>query len=194
MDNLYPVFIELHHRACVVVGGGSVAERKVQALLEAGADVTVVSPAITPVLQELARTGALQHVNRDREDGDLEGSFLVVAATGDAAVNRAVSAEARERNMLVNVVDVPELCNFFVPAVCRRGDLQIAVSTSGRAPALARAIGRRLEKLIPSAIAEDIKTLAARRRTHRQNRTLSLQQRSELARTEAETVADEYFP
>lgn len=193
MSVLYPVFIELLHRPCVVVGGGSVAERKVIVLLESGADVTVVSPELTEHLQKLVDERKLRHVARTYCGGALQGAFLVVAATGEEEVNRAVSHEARQRNMLVNVVDVPELCNFFVPAVCQRGDLQIAVSTSGRAPALARAIRRRLEKLIPPAIAEDIRSLAARRRKNRQNRALSLQQRCELARTEAETLADEYF-
>lgn len=128
-----------------MVGGGKVAERKVETFLEFGASVTVVAPELTPRLSDLAEEGIIEHAAWTYEPADLDGAFLVVAATDDTQVNKAVFAEARRRGVLVNVVDVPELCTFFVPAMVRRGDLVISVSTSGKSPAMARRIREELE-------------------------------------------------
>jgi len=145
MVPLYPIVLKLAGRPCVVCGGGTVAERKVQSLLEAGAAVTVVSPTLTAALQRLATAGHIVHRARTFEPRDLDGAFLVIAATNDEALNAQVSAEAERRGQLVNVVDTPHHGNFFVPAAVRRGPLLIAVSTGGQSPLLARRIREELE-------------------------------------------------
>lgn len=137
---LYPLFLELAGRRAVVVGGGRVAERKALALLEAGAAVTVVAPEATPPLAEAARGGRLVWHRRAFEPGDLAGAALVFAATDRREVNAAVAAWARAAGVLCNVADDPAACDFFVPALLRRGDLLIAVSTGGASPAVARRI------------------------------------------------------
>ena len=133
----YAAFLDLAGRRCVVVGGGEVAERKVESLVRAGARVTVIAPALTPGLARAASSGGVEHVAREYRCGDLESAVVVIAATDDPAIQRTVADEGARRNVLVNVVDVPELSSFIVPAVLERGDLHVAVSTSGAAPALA---------------------------------------------------------
>ncbi len=121
------------------------AERKVNALLSAGARVTLISPTITPPLESLVRDGTLEYVARPYQTGDLEGAFLAIAATGDRAVNEAVWQEATRRNILINAADDPAHCNVLLPAVIRRGPLTIAISTEGRSPAYAAHLRRQLE-------------------------------------------------
>ena len=145
----YPLFANLQGELVVVVGGGDVAERKVQTLLEHGADVIVVAPQATSALQGLATEGRIIWRARGYVPGDLDSALLAVCATDDRAVNEAVHAEAKRRHMLVNVVDVPDLCNFIVPSVLSRGNLQIAVSTGGASPSAAREIRRSLERQFP---------------------------------------------
>jgi precorrin-2 dehydrogenase/sirohydrochlorin ferrochelatase len=140
----YPVALELSGRRCVVVGGGGEAERKARALLEAEADVVVIAPAVTGGLGDLVRRGELTHVTRSYERGDLAGAFLVIAADGDRAVRALVFAEAEAERVLCNAVDDVEHCHFAVPAIVRRGELLLAISTGGRAPALAKRLRRRL--------------------------------------------------
>jgi precorrin-2 dehydrogenase/sirohydrochlorin ferrochelatase len=142
----FPLFVDLEGHRCLVVGGGAVGERKARALLDCGARVVVVSPVLTPALASLALAGRVEHRARTFRAGDVRGSRLVVAATGGPA-DRAVVAVARRRSVLVNAVDQPAWCDVIVPSVLRRGALQIAVSTGGRSPALAREIRRRLEPL-----------------------------------------------
>lgn len=141
----YSISINLTDRKCVVIGGGTVAQRKTETFLDFGAQVTVISPELATTLRELADGGLIEHITDSYRPSHLDGAFLVVAATDDAEVNTAVSEEARSRGLLVNVVDVPELCSFFVPAMVRRGDVVISVSTSGKSPAMARRIRERLE-------------------------------------------------
>ncbi len=148
MSDYFPAFLDLRGRRCVVVGGGAIGERKVDSLLAAGARVTLVSPALTPRLAALAAAGLLAHRRRLFRRADVRGAALVIAATGVPAVDAAVAAEARRRRALVNVVDRPAECDFILPSVLRRGGLQIAVSTGGRSPALAREIRKRLERVI----------------------------------------------
>ena len=143
VSHLYPIMLNLQGQTCLVVGGGRVALRKAAGLLEAGAAVRVVSPRFDPAFEGLG----VELVRRAFEPGDLEGVFLVVAATDREETNRLIFEGARERRLLVNVVDVPHLCNFEVPAVARRGALTLAVSTSGSSPALAAVIRKRLEDL-----------------------------------------------
>lgn len=148
---LFPVFVELAARPCVVLGGGVVAERKVAALLEAGAVVTVVSPSLTPALARLASAGRIAHVARGYAAGDLAGASLAFAATDDGAINAAVSREGRERGVWVNAADDPAHCDVILPAVVRRGVITVAVGTGGVSPALARAVRERVELALPEA-------------------------------------------
>lgn len=140
----YPVALELAGRRCVVIGGGAEAERKARALVEAEATVVVVADTCTAGLAALARCGELTLVPRRYRDGDLAGAFLVVAAGGDPEESAAVFAEAEARRVLCNTVDDTAHCHFAVPAVVRRGELLLAVSTGGRSPALAKRLRRRL--------------------------------------------------
>jgi siroheme synthase-like protein len=157
----YPIYlVGMDRRRAVVVGGGPVAERKVNDLLEAGAQVTLVSPALTPALHALSQAGCIETLRRPYRPGDLAGAFLVVAATDDPQVNQQVWREAEERACLVNVADDPAHCNFIAPAVIRRGDLTVAVSTGGSSPALARRLRERLEQLIGPEYGELARLLA----------------------------------
>jgi precorrin-2 dehydrogenase/sirohydrochlorin ferrochelatase len=134
----YPIALRLEGRACVVIGGGEVAARKLDTLLAAGARVTVVAPELNERLVALADTHEIVHHARAYRSGDLSGAFLAIAATDDPTVQRAIAAEADQAHVLLNVVDVPALCTFIVPAVVQRGSVTVAVSTGGASPALAR--------------------------------------------------------
>ena len=136
----YPVFLELTGRRCLVVGAGKVALRKVRALLEAGAEVSLVSPEALEELKKLVVQGAIRWRRGEFEDGDLDGVFLVIGATDDPEVNRRVYRAADKASRMVNIVDEPELCNFIVPSVLTRGDFQVAVSSGGASPILARKV------------------------------------------------------
>ena len=141
----YPVSLNIRGRKCLVVGGGEVALRKVQVLLEHGADVEVISPDLCPELARLAQSGEIRVRHHLYRDGYLAGAFMAIAATDDAGINRQVAAEAQSRAILVNVVDDAESSDFIAPSYLRRDALTIAVSTSGQSPALARKIRTRLE-------------------------------------------------
>jgi precorrin-2 dehydrogenase/sirohydrochlorin ferrochelatase len=156
----YPVFlVKLENSRCVVVGGGQVAARKVTALRRACAQITIISPSLCESLEKLAGQGNIEVVDRDYRQGDLLGAFLVVAATDDRNVNRQVWEEARTRNLLVNVVDDPEHCNFIAPSVVRQGPLSLAISTSGQCPAYSRHLRRRLESEFGPAYARYVELL-----------------------------------
>jgi precorrin-2 dehydrogenase/sirohydrochlorin ferrochelatase len=142
----YPIFLNIRGKKCLVVGGGKVALRKVQTLIEHGADVEVVSPTSCPELNRLAKDGAIRIQQRAYTAKDLHDALIAVAATDNAKINESVAAEARQREILVNVVDDPQRSDFIVPSYFRRGDIIVAVSTSGRSPALARKIRSELEK------------------------------------------------
>lgn len=140
----YPVNLQLAGRRCIVVGGGAVAERKVMPLLNAQADVTVISPQLTPRLAQLAEARRIVHIARLYEPGDLQGAFLVVCATDSRIVNEQAAEEAQQISALINVVDNAELGNFSVPAQVTSGDLLITVSTGGKTPVMARRIREEL--------------------------------------------------
>lgn len=147
--DVYPIgLIGLEARKTVVVGGGKVAARKVTGLLEAGAQVTVISPAFVPELRVQAGSRRVTLTARAYQAGDLADAFLVIAATNNADINERVWQEAQDRGCLVNVVDDPARCNFIVPAVVRRGEVTVTVSTGGASPALARRLREQLESLI----------------------------------------------
>ena len=143
-----PIFVSLDGRRCLVVGGGEVAERKVAALLDAGAMVRLVSPALTPALKRLSVSDAVEYRARHWQPGDLGDCVLAFAATDDSELHRAIAEEARALRVPLNVADEPELCDFISPSIVRRGDLQIAISTSGASPALASRVRRDLEAVI----------------------------------------------
>jgi precorrin-2 dehydrogenase/sirohydrochlorin ferrochelatase len=142
----YPVNLDMTNKRCVVVGGGDIAERKVERLLECGAQVTVVSKSLTPVLKARKKTGQMDHIDRDYEDQALDGAFMVIGATDRNDVNERISKEAMARGLLVNIVDDPDRCNFILPSLVQQGDLSIAISTGGKSPALAKKLRKELEK------------------------------------------------
>jgi precorrin-2 dehydrogenase / sirohydrochlorin ferrochelatase len=167
MPDYFPAFLDLRGRRCLVVGGGRIAERKVQGLLDCGARVVVVSPALVSGLAHLAAIGRVDHRARVFRKVDVLRCVLVIAATGVAAVDDAVAETARRHGALVNAVDRPARCDFIYGSVLRRGQLQIAVSTGGRAPALAREIRRRLEAVIGVEYAALVDDVGAARRVAR---------------------------
>jgi siroheme synthase-like protein len=141
----YIACLRLSHRRCLVVGGGEVGLEKVDGLLACDADVVLVAPEAVPELQEYAREGSIRWEQREYAGpADLEGTFIVIASTSDTDVNIRVYEDAERRAMLVNVVDVPPLCNFILPAIVRTGPLAIAISTAGASPALAKRIKREI--------------------------------------------------
>ncbi len=133
-------------KKCVVIGGGRVAERKVERLLDCGAVVEVISQEMTPLLMDCCREGKIVHRKGEYESAMLSGAFLVIAATNDVSVNRRVAKDARGRGVLVNIVDDPKQCDFIVPSLIKRGDLSMAISTGGKSPALAKKIRKDLEE------------------------------------------------
>ncbi len=162
-----PIFLDVTGRECVVVGGGVVAARKVESLVDAGAHVTVVSPCLSPLIESLVARGSVKHIARYYQPGDIRGCVLVYAATDDPKLHRELAAEARSLGIPVNVVDVPELCTFIAPAVVKRGALQIAISTGGAAPAFAARLRRELEDQFGTEYALILEILrAARQRLH----------------------------
>lgn len=168
----YPAFIDLTGRRCLVVGGGPVATEKTEKLLDAGAAVRLVSLTLTDALRHLVDRGAIAaFAHRGYETGDLDGCFLVIAATNDADVNRRVWEDAEARNMLANVVDVPDLCNFIVPSIMRHGELAVAVSTGGASPVVAREVRRRIEREIGPEWGELVAILRATREELKQRFT-----------------------
>ena len=157
----YPVFLDLRGVRCVVVGGGEVAQRKVDSLLRCGAAVTVISPAVTGRLAALAAAGRIRHLAASFGPGMLEGARLVISAADSPETNALVAAEARAAGVPVNCADDPRRCDFIVPSVVERGALTVAVSTSGRAPFLARRLRRELEARFTPAWAVYVDILGA---------------------------------
>jgi precorrin-2 dehydrogenase / sirohydrochlorin ferrochelatase len=147
MPGYYPMFVDLQGKRCLVVGGGDIATRKVQGLLDAEARVVVVSPILCQALATLAAQGVIAHRPRPFRADDVLGCTLVIGATDQSEVNMAVSKAARAHDVWVNVVDTPEACDFIAPAVVRRGALQIAISTGGHSPTLAKRIRMQLEEV-----------------------------------------------
>jgi len=141
----YLISLDLTQKVCLIVGGGLVAERKARSLFECGACVRVIAPELTPGLREMVESGLIYHRQGYYCSEDLKDVFLVIGATNDEAVNRKIAEDCSKRNLMVNIVDDPRKCSFFVPAVVRRGSLAIAVSTGGKSPLLARRIREELE-------------------------------------------------
>jgi siroheme synthase-like protein len=152
----YIACLKLKGRRCVVVGGGEIGLEKVEGLLSCDGDVTLVAPEAVGELEELAREGSIRWDRRDYRPEDLEGAFMVIASTDDTDVNIGIYEDAERRAMLVNVVDVPPLCNFILPAIVRTGPLAIAISTAGASPALAK----RMKREVGELFGEEYATLA----------------------------------
>lgn len=160
----YPIFVEMKDRPCVVVGGGVVAERKVETLLKAGAAVTVISPSLIRPLQSRVAAGNVRYIEREYRPGDLVGYEMAFVATDDKKVNPVVAQEARERGVWINAADDPSHCDFILPSVLQRGDLVVAVATGGSSPALSRAIREELESYFTKDYAELTEVAAEVRR------------------------------
>ncbi|MBI1884043.1 MAG: bifunctional precorrin-2 dehydrogenase/sirohydrochlorin ferrochelatase [Chlamydiae bacterium] len=142
----YPIFLDLKGKDCVIFGGGEIAYRKTKSLIDCGARVSVYAPEAISEIEVLAHDGRIIFEKKQYEPDDLVGAFLVIASTNQGDVNAAISREAQERGLLVNVVDDPEFCNFIAPSILRRGKLVIAVSTEGTSPAMAKKIREDLER------------------------------------------------
>jgi precorrin-2 dehydrogenase/sirohydrochlorin ferrochelatase len=162
--SLFPIFLKLAARPCVVIGAGNLAESKIESLQAANAQITVIAPDANERIQNLAAAGEIEYHQRPYADGDLTGSFLVVAATNVPAVNRAVFAEATAKGVLCNAVDDPPFCDFYFPSVVRRGHLQIAISTAGDSPALAQKIRKDINAQLPLDAGEWLADLGNLRR------------------------------
>jgi precorrin-2 dehydrogenase / sirohydrochlorin ferrochelatase len=161
---MFPMFVKLTGRTVLVVGAGNVAEGKIEGLLDTGATIRVVAIRSTERVQTWAESGVISLQQRAFASSDLDGVFLVIAATSARPVNELVFREASARGVLCNVVDVPELCEFFYPAVVRRGDLQIAISTAGQSPSLAQKIRQQLERQFGPGYGEWVSELGRTRR------------------------------
>ena len=145
MAPYYPVYLDVKDRLCVIIGGGPIGEGKIASLLECGANIWMICPDVTEDVQDMADTGVIHLEKRVYEEGDLEGAFVVIAATNDNTVNRRIADEAESLGVLLNVADVTHLCNFIAPSVVRKGEVTVAISTAGLSPALARKLRETLE-------------------------------------------------
>jgi precorrin-2 dehydrogenase / sirohydrochlorin ferrochelatase len=160
----YPVNLDIRQKNCLVVGGGSVGTRKVKTLLDCGAKVTVVSPFATEKLAKMAENQWVTWHKRSYEASDLDGTFLVIGATDDEALNIQISRDAEKQNKLCNIADRPEVCNFILPAIVQKDDLIIAISTSGKSPAFARKLRKDLERQFGDEYAVFLKIMGAIRK------------------------------
>lgn len=179
MHKFYPIYLTLDGRRVVVIGGGEVAERKVESLLGTGASITVISPDVTARIESLAQEEKIQLHRRVFQTGDCAGAALIFSATDDAHVSAAVFHEASQIGALVNTADQPNLCDFIMPAVMRRGDIAIAVSTGGSSPALAAQLRDRISSVIGPEYSELAELLSSVRQEIRR-RVPDVQQRTAL--------------
>jgi precorrin-2 dehydrogenase/sirohydrochlorin ferrochelatase len=164
VTNLFPMFMKLAGKQCLVVGAGKVGEPKIGGLIDTGARIHVVAISASDQVREWAAAGKIELELRAFSSSDLDGKFLAVVATASRSLNDLVYREAQRRGVLCNVVDVPELCHFFYPAVVRRGNLQIAISTAGQSPSLAQKLRRQLERQFGEGYTAWVEQLGATRR------------------------------
>jgi precorrin-2 dehydrogenase/sirohydrochlorin ferrochelatase len=158
------MFLKLEGKQCLVVGAGRIGEEKIGGLLETGARIRVIALDATPVVREWARAEAIELELRHFQSDDLRGAFLSIVATSSRTLNERIYREAEQLGVLCNVVDVPDLCDFFYPSVVRRGDLQIAISTAGQSPSLAQKLRQQLEKQFGPAYTDWVAELGATRK------------------------------
>lgn len=164
MNYLYPVFLNLTNKNCLVVGGGKVAERKVLSLIESKARVTVIGPKLSKNILDLSRKYHVRIIKRNYQKGDIKGFFLAIAATDSGLTNSLITKEAAKYKILCNVVDDPKKCNFFVPSSFYKKDLKIAISTNGKSPALAKKLKEEIKNLINDEALELINLLGRLRK------------------------------
>lgn len=150
----YPIFLDIEDRDVVIIGGGPVCERKAETMMKYGARVTVVAPTFTDQIAQWAKSGALKIRKKKYDAADLDGASIVIASTDDEGVNTQIASDCRKRKIPVNVVDVTHLCEFIVPAIVESGSIQLAVSTGGKSPALARTLKEDLQKFVGPEYAE----------------------------------------
>lgn len=162
--SLFPAFLKLRNKPCLVVGAGEIAWSKITSMLEAEADVLVVAPEARAEVYQLAAQGRIRLALRAYEPADLAGQFLVIAATDDRDVNAAVYRDADARNILCNAVDDPPNCDFYFGSIVRRGDLQIAISTNGESPAFAQRLRREIDAALPAGLGQWLAELGEQRR------------------------------
>jgi precorrin-2 dehydrogenase/sirohydrochlorin ferrochelatase len=143
----YPVYLDITNKRCIVVGGGDVAERKAERLLDFGARVTVVGKTLTPLLETMKKEGRIEHINADYDKAYIGDAFMVIGATDRDDINARISLDGKNKGILVNIVDDPGKCDFILPSIVQQGDLSIAISTGGKSPALAKKLREKLEKL-----------------------------------------------
>ncbi len=192
LEKLFPLFLKLSARSCLVVGAGAVAESKIASLLEASARVRVVAPEATPQVRSWAQSNTVEWRQRAFEPGDLDGMFSVVAATSSVELHERIFAEATRRGVLCNIVDVPTLCDFYYPSVVQRGPLQIAISTSGLSPALAQRLRKQLEEQFGPEYEEWLMQLGkAREKLH--SAKMDPEERKRLLHQDASEEAFEAF-
>jgi precorrin-2 dehydrogenase len=160
----YPIYLDIKDRNCLVVGGGSVGTRKVEMLLACGAKVTVVSIDAAETLKKLSKSGVIQLKEQPFQSADLDNVFLVIGATDNEDLNFKIHAEAQRRGMLCNIADRPDVCNFILPSIVNRGDLIIAISTSGKSPAFAKKLRKQLEAQFGGEYAEFLDLMGAIRK------------------------------
>ncbi|OHC00786.1 MAG: siroheme synthase [Planctomycetes bacterium RIFCSPLOWO2_12_FULL_39_13] len=187
MSKFYPIYLDVKDKKCVIVGGGKVAYRKVCSLKEAGAEVVVVSPETCP---EIADKKDIALIKKDYDENILDGALLVIAATDNEAVNKKVSLDARKRNIIVNVVDHPELCSFIVPSTINRGDLCISISTGGASPAFAKSVREELEVFFGSEYEEYLNLLTKMRSIAMSDIKNSAKRRKVLQRMAEKDILD----
>ena len=190
MPALFPIFLKLKGRRVLVVGAGKEGESKIAGLLDTGALIRVIALQATEAVRQWARSGLIEFEERGFITNDLGDISLVVVATSSSIVNEVTFSEAQRRGVLRNVVDIPDLCDFYYPAVVKRGDLQIAISTSGQSPSLAQRLRQRLEKQFGPAYADWVKELGATRREILKS-TLASEQKRELLHSLASRTAFE---
>jgi precorrin-2 dehydrogenase/sirohydrochlorin ferrochelatase len=174
---LFALFLKLERRPCLIVGAGPIAEGKIAGLLDTGANLKVIAPEATPKIREWAQSAKLNWQPRPFRPSDLDAMFLVVASTNSTALHEQIFVEARKRNVLCNIVDVPHLCDFYYPAVVGRGSLQIAISTSGESPALAQRLREDLETQFGPEYEQWLAHLGQARETLQADKTLDPESR-----------------
>jgi precorrin-2 dehydrogenase len=197
VDSLFPMFLKLTGRQCLVVGAGKVGEPKIGGLLETKARIRVVAIQAREAVREWAHAGQIGLELRPFAEADLDGMFIAIVATASSKLNERIYREAQRRGVLCNVVDVPEYCDFFYPAVVKRGDLQIAISTAGQSPSLAQKLRQQLEKQFGPGYAAWVAELGETRRlvlASDLDREHKLQLLHSLASREAVEAALEQIP
>ena len=187
---MYPISLKLKNKKILVVGGGKIAERKIIRLLKAEASIFLISPDITDGLQKFVDENKLVYSKRKFIKADLKNVFLVIAATNDKKVNHLIFRESENIGILVNVIDEPNYCNFYVPSIVDRGDLLVAISTNGKSPAFARMLGKKLDEYLPNELSKKITLLGDLRE---EQKSKNARERKKTAKQNAQKIIDFYF-